>query len=97
MTEAQKQFLGILNRAKKIAFGQNAFAKGKSMSLALLAADASEATQKEVRSFAEKYRLKLQLVESKKELGQPFGYEEIAFIGILDRKAAKAFLEKGAQ
>ena len=94
MTERQSQFLGILNRAGKIAFGQSAFGKGKKISLLLLSEDSSELTQKEARSFA---GLKIESVKTKAELGKPFGYEAISLVAILDRKAAKAFLEKGAQ
>jgi ribosomal protein L7Ae-like RNA K-turn-binding protein len=97
MTERQSQFLGILNRAGKIAFGQSAFGKGKKISLLLLAEDASELTQKGARSFAGKFGLKIESVKTKAELGKPFGYEAISLVAILDRKAAKAFLEKGAQ
>jgi pimeloyl-ACP methyl ester carboxylesterase len=77
MTERQSQFLGILNRAGKIAFGQSAFGKGKKISLLLLSEDASELTQKEARSFAGKFGLKIESVKTKAELGKPFGYERV--------------------
>lgn len=97
MNERQSQFLGILNRAGKIAFGQSAFGQGRKTSLLLLAEDSSVNTQQEARSFAIRFHLQVEMIHSKEELGKPFGYEELSLVAILDRKAAKAFLEKGTK
>lgn len=86
--------LGILNRAKLLAFGpavDGLFHKAK---LVLLAEDASPRRKKEVLAAVNGKKIPLHLIQSKIELGRALGRDELSVVLVLDAKAAKSLLAK---
>lgn len=84
------QFLGLLNRGGALRFGGNLEASLNKAALLVLAKDASENTKK---AYV-KQGLPVLEAFSKEELGRALGFEEISAVAVLNRKAAKALLEK---
>ena len=97
MNKAQMQFLGILNRGKLLSFGPSLGKSPRRIGLLLLASDASENTKSTVASLSRLSHCQVVVAGDKAELGKGLGYQAISAIAILDKKAAKAFLEKGEQ
>ena len=86
--------LGILNRAKKVAFGpaiEGAMRKGH---LLLLALDASPRTQKELRAKATNANVPVDMTLTQAELGAPLGRDGLSAVLILDQKGAASLLHK---
>lgn len=86
--------LGILNRAKVVAYGpalENSLRKGH---LLLLAKDASPRTLKTLENKATTQHLSIAYIDSKEELGAPLGKDELSAVLITNAKAAQSLLSK---
>ncbi len=87
------QFLGLLNSAREVLFGEAIYG-AKHISLLLLAKDASKTTKDKATRFALSHRIPLEEVPSKAVLGAPLGREELSLVAIKGENAAKALLKK---
>ena len=94
MTPDAAGMLGILNRAKLIAFGPAVIGAMRKAHLLLLAKDGSSWTIKEALAEAEKYHVQVHYVDQKTELGQPLGRDELTAVAVLSKKAAASLLSK---
>ena len=94
MTSAASGMLGILNRAKAVAYGPEVEGKIRKGFLLLLAKDASPRSLKELRSLAETHGVPVVEIGSKSELGAPLGKAELTAVLILSKKGAASFKEK---
>ena len=91
MNPSASGMLGILNRAKLLAFGPAVEGSLKKAHLLLLALDASERTKKELCAKA---RCPIEYVSTKAELGAPLGRTELSAVAVLSKKAAASLLGK---
>ena len=94
MTSEASGMLGILNRARLVAFGPAVLGAMRKAHLLILARDGSSWTIKEAISEAEKYHVPTVYVDTKPELGQPLGRDELTAVAILSKKAAVSLLSK---
>lgn len=87
--------LGLCRRAGKLAMGQtlceNAIRSGEG-SLVILAADASENTQKKFYNSAQHYKLPLVKAADREELGTALGRAELAVAVVTDPGFAQRLL-----
>ena len=84
------RFLGLLNKAGILRFGGNLPQSLGKASLLVLAMDASDNTKKAYR----KEGLDVLEIFTKEELGQALGFEELAAVLVMSKKAAKSLLAK---
>ena len=85
-------FLGILNRAKKLRIGEEVFHSRKG-GLLILATDVAPAQKKKLLDLASP-NIEISRTFTKEQLGSALGYEELSAILLEDKKAAKAYLAK---
>ena len=85
-------FIGILNRGRKVLIGESAYYGILDGHYAFLAHDCSENTKKAAYKALKKNDIPVDKAYSKKELGSSIGYEEVSFLIITDRKAAKKLI-----
>ncbi len=85
-------FIGILNRGRKVLIGESAYYGISDGRYAFLARDCSENTKKAAYKSLKKNDIPVDKTYSKKELGSSIGYEEVSFLIITDRKAAKKLI-----
>ena len=86
--------LGILNRARLLAFGPAVVGAMRKAALLLLARDGSPWTLKEAEGEAIKYGVPVRYLDHKVELGAPLGREELVAVAVLSKKAAASLLSK---
>lgn len=86
--------LGILNRAKLVAFGPAVLGAMRKAHLLILAKDGSPWTLKEAEAEAKKHEVQVYYVDHKEELGMPLGRDELTAVAILSKKAASSLLAK---
>lgn len=97
MNSALLGFLGILNRAGKISFGEVIYSQlnKKKIYLIVYANNVKEGTLKKCLSKAKSSDVLCQEVSVSKEiLGQALGYDEISLVAVLDKKAANNIVQK---
>ncbi len=84
-------FLGLLNKAGKLAFGEAIYSSRPR--LLLIARSASSNSKKRLQDFAAFRKIPV-LEEEGEEMGQALGRDFLSGLAILDEKAAKAYLQK---
>ncbi|AMG60845.1 ribosomal L7Ae/L30e/S12e/Gadd45 family protein [Staphylococcus lugdunensis] len=93
MTEAQiMNFLGLAMRARKVKSGESVLMteiKKKTLTLVILASDASDNTTKTIKNKCHSYQVPLRVFGTKEQLGQALGKSERVNIGITDAGFAK--------
>ena len=87
-------FLGLLYVAHKVVIGEELIENFSKVSLLIMAKDATSNQSASLKRKAERNHLPLIEDFSKAEMGQALGHEEITFLGIIDKKAAGAYLKK---
>lgn len=86
-------FLGILYRGGRVMMGEKARENISMGRYAFLAKDASANSTKEALALIKRAELPYDASYSKEELGQAIGYDEISFLLVTDKKAAKKLIE----
>ena len=84
-------FLGLLNKAGKLAFGEAIYRSRPR--LLLIARSASNNSKKRLQDFAAFRKIPV-LEEEGEKMGQALGRDFLSGLAILDEKAAKAYLQK---
>ena len=84
-------FLGLLNKAGKLAFGEAIY--GSRPRLLLIATTASANSKKRLLDFAAFKKIPY-LEEDGEKMGQALGRDFLSGLAIIDDKAAKAYLQK---
>ena len=84
-------FLGLLNKAGKISFGEAIYSSRPR--LLLLGKQASANSRKRLLDFAAKMRIPV-VFEDGGKLGSALGRDFLSGVAILDGKAAAAYLKK---
>ncbi len=85
-------FIGILNRGRRVLIGESAYYGVEDGYYAFMAYDCSENTKKAIEKALKKKDIPVDKSYSKKELGSSIGYEEVSFLLITDKKAAKKLI-----
>lgn len=91
MQEKIKAMINFAIRARKYTIGENVITIGKNnkVKLALLALDASEATQKKYRDKLNYYQIPYLMYGTKEELGNLLNKREISLLAVTDVNIAK--------
>jgi|LAHS01.1.fsa_nt_gb ribosomal protein L7Ae-like RNA K-turn-binding protein len=90
-------FLGLLYVAHKVAIGEDLAEHFSKVKLLLMASDATSNQALSLEKKATSAHVPLIKEFTKKELGQALGHDEVTFLGIIDEKAAGAYLKKSAE
>ena len=87
-------FLGLLFVSRKALIGEELSAKLEHCILLLNASDATSIQALGIRHKAELRHTPLYGKFTEEELGHALGRDKVTFVGIIDKKAAAAFLAK---
>lgn len=97
LNEQALQLLGMAQRARKLATGEelvlNAVREGN-VALIILAGDASERTQKTVTNKATYYKVPIIYAKDRYALGRVIGKEARVVVGVTDEGFAQALIKK---
>lgn len=85
-------FLGILYVARKALIGEEAYSSLPKAKLVLLAKDAKDGTKKMIQNAKNHHHFPLLEVYTKETLGSALGYEEVAYISIIDKRSAEKLI-----
>lgn len=90
-------FLGLLYVAHKALIGEELIASLNKVALLLVASDAKSNQALSTKRRAQNAHIPLVEEFTEAELGEALGHPGITFIGIIDEKAAGAYVKKGKQ
>jgi ribosomal protein L7Ae-like RNA K-turn-binding protein len=90
-------FLGLLYVAHKALIGEELFSSLHKVHLLLVATDATSNQALSTKRRAQNAHIPLIEEFTEAELGQALGHDSVTFIGIIDEKAAGAYLKKGKE
>ncbi|NLC54217.1 MAG: hypothetical protein GX770_09690 [Firmicutes bacterium] len=85
-------FLGIARKAGKLTLGFTATcqaAKGRKLTLVLLATDTAPHTKEKIERLCREYRIRLYYATKQEELGRALGKKTLAVVGVLAPEMAK--------
>lgn len=89
-------FIGIINKGRKVLIGESAYYQIEKGYYSFLASDCSENTKKAALKALKKKEMPVDTSYTKGELGKSIGYQEVSFLIVTDKKAAKKLMsEKG--
>ncbi len=89
-------FIGIINKGRKVLIGESAYYQIEKGYYSFLASDCSENTKKAALKALKKKEMPVDTSHTKGELGKAIGYQEVSFLIVTDKKAAKKLMsEKG--
>jgi ribosomal protein L7Ae-like RNA K-turn-binding protein len=90
-------FIGLLYVGHKAMIGEELLTHFAAVKLLLVASDAVSNQAIGIKNKAVSAHLPIAGGFTKAELGEALGYEEVNFLGIVDAKAAGAFLKKSTE
>lgn len=93
MLDKPLSFLGLLNKGGNLIFGETLL-HSRNLELIILATDVAPAQGKKFEAFIAKNGLLVDRTYTKAQLGEALGYPALSAIGVRNKKAAKAYLEK---
>ncbi len=87
-------FLGLLYVAHKALIGEELYSSLSKVRLLLVATDATSNQALSIKRRASLVHVPLIEEFTEKELGNALGHDSVTFVGIIDEKAAGAYLKK---